>query len=213
MSVPVGAAPWHVLRHDTSFARHRLATHEAIVRHAGSFGQLVGPEQQAVAMQVAHDEPGVVKIWLAPVQDPPSPTITMPLSTTPAPPSCGEVPPPGAGAPQGMPSVGWHVPSGGGLELDEQARSAPRAPARNGDATRKRAVPLRTGTVSKDERKAMGHCSTWAVVGWTVKRRWGLARPMSADPCDGPTAAHTSRAIGRAAACLPLSRPCPIRSN
>jgi hypothetical protein len=62
MSVPVGAAPWQVLRHDTSFARQLVATHVAIVRQAGSFGQAVGPTQQADAMQFAHDEPGVVKI-------------------------------------------------------------------------------------------------------------------------------------------------------
>ncbi len=60
--VPAGAADWQVSTHDWSFARHDVAMQVATFTQAGSFGQLVGPEQHAVAMQFAHVEPGVVKI-------------------------------------------------------------------------------------------------------------------------------------------------------
>jgi len=212
--VPVGAAPSHVARQVWSFARHDVATHEATLRQAGSFGQLVGPEQHAVAMQLAQDEPGVVKIWLAPVHVPASVTKTTPLSKTP-PSLGGEVPPPLTGPVHMAPSVGLHVPSCGGFGLDddEQAKRAPSVPARSGTVMRARVLP---GASVKDERKGtegMASRTTWAVVAGTVKVPAGHAL-MSTDPGAAlPTAAHTSRAIGRAAACLLLSRPCSISSN
>jgi hypothetical protein len=215
--VPVGAAPWHVARHDWSFARHDVATHAATLMHAGSLGQLVGPEQHAAAMQLAHDEPGVVKIWLAPVHVPASVTKTTPPSKTP-PSRGGDVPPPATGPVHLAPSVGLHVPSCGGFGLvdDEQARRAPRAPARSGSAMRAR-VLLGAAAV-KDERKdaeGMASRCSWAVVVGTVKVSAGQCARERTALLYGAlrTAAHTSRVIGRAAACLLLSHPCSISSN
>jgi hypothetical protein len=171
--VPVGAAPSHVARQDWSFARHPEATHAAMLTQAGSFGQLVGPEQHAAAMQFAHDEPGVVKIWLAPVHVPPSVTTTTPLSGTPPSPG-GDAPPPATGVAHVAPFVGTQVPSCGGFGLvddDEQARRAPSAPARSGRTMRARV--LLGAAAAKDERKGervdMASRSSWAVVAGTVK--------------------------------------------
>jgi len=168
--VPVGTALVHVARHDWSFARHDVATHAATLMHAGSLGQLVGPEQHAAAMQLAHDEPGVVKIWLAPVHVPASFTKTTPLSKTP-PSLGGEVPPPLTGPLHLAPSVGMHVPSCGGFglwsEFDEQARRAPSIPATSGSAMR--AKVLLGAAADNDERKVMASRCSWAVVAGTVK--------------------------------------------
>jgi hypothetical protein len=153
-SVPAGAAAEHVLTHDTSFARHVAATHDATLTHAGSFGQAVEPAQHAEAMQLAHDEPGAVKIWLAPVHDPASTKTTTPVSGIPAS-RGGEVLPPDPGVVQGTPLTGLQLPSSGGFEDDEQATSAPSVPASSVTPTRTSAPGVRLRAVPKDERKAM----------------------------------------------------------
>jgi hypothetical protein len=137
VNVAGGDAPSHVGRHDESFGRHVCATHTAMLTHAGSLGQLVGLPQQLAATHVAHDDAAALKIWLAPAQVPPSPTIAVPLSVGLPPSGCGEAPPPGTAPPQARVGVDTQVPSCGGLGLeDEHATSAASAPARAGAASR-----------------------------------------------------------------------------
>jgi hypothetical protein len=206
VSVPGGDAPSQVMRHDWSFARQLCATHTAIDVQAGSFGQLVASEQQCVATQAAHDEAAVLKIWLAPVQVPPSPTTPVPLSVAVPPPSpCGEAPPPGTGAPQVRPRAGTQGPSSAGfgpLE-DEHAMAAASAPAR--------AARLAVRMEESCKAMAIGFLGLWS---WRLSSADAWADvSFGADSRDSPTAAHTSRTIERAAACLPLRGPCPIGSN
>jgi hypothetical protein len=144
--VPVGAAPSQVTRHDESFARHVCATQTAIDVQAGSFGQLVGFEQQWIATQVAHDEPAALKISFAPAHVPPSPS-SVPLSVAPPPPSpCAEeLPLPPTGPPQSE-----QGPSKGGLGplVDEEqataraARRPPRPAIRTEESRKPMAIDL-----------------------------------------------------------------------
>ncbi len=103
--VPGADAPSQVGTHDWSFNRHVCVTQTAIDTQFGSFGQLVGPAQQAMATQAAHEPAATPKIWLAPAQVPAS-VAAEPLSVASPPPSPGaELPPPDTGATQGMPFV------------------------------------------------------------------------------------------------------------
>jgi hypothetical protein len=103
--------------------------HMAIETHAGSFGQVVPPEQQFVATHAMHDMDDAfdavdaAKICEAPghVVDA-SPVAAVPASTMGRPPSPGAPGPPPCTAPtHGVPFVDMHPASCGGLGLLEHA--------------------------------------------------------------------------------------------
>jgi hypothetical protein len=120
-----------VTRHDWSFCRQVIATQTATDRQAGSFGQLVAPEQQLFWTQVAHDDAAALKMAVAPGQLPASGTAPVWAGGAPASRAGDELPPMGVAPLQGALLVETHFPSCGGLGPDEeeQARSAAIAPA------------------------------------------------------------------------------------
>jgi hypothetical protein len=132
--VPGGEAPSHVRRHDWSLSKHVVATHTAIDRQAGSFGQLVALMQHWFCTQAAQDEPAALKSWATPGQLPASVTVVV-IGGTPASRGGAFVPPPVVGPPQVATPMGVHFPCAGGLPSgvegfeDEQARQAAMAPA------------------------------------------------------------------------------------
>jgi hypothetical protein len=131
--------------------------HAAMLTQAGSFGHAVGPAQQNVATQLAHDDPGVVKIWFAPVHAPVPASTTITTAASRMPPSRGgEDPPPATGPLHGIPLTVLQGPSCCGFSLDdEHAKSAPSAPAVSTTPRRTSGLALPRRGESKDERKAM----------------------------------------------------------
>src|ERR1700722_9483294 len=123
VTVPVGDAPSHVVRHVPSFWRHDCATQVAMATQAWSVGQLVALQQWA-ATQLAHVEAPMLKISLAAGQLPPSPS-SVPLSLAMMPPSPGgELPPPAAAPPHVVPAVGMQGPICCGWSLDDEQAHA-----------------------------------------------------------------------------------------
>jgi hypothetical protein len=123
VTVPVGDAPSHVVRHVPSFRRHDCATQVAMATQAWSVGQLVALQQWA-ATQLAHVEAPMLKISFAAGQLPPSPS-SVPLSLAMTPPSPGgELPPPADAPPHVVPAVGMQGPICCGWSLDDEQAHA-----------------------------------------------------------------------------------------